>query len=141
MFCKIVQFLKAQNCLTDREISAQFIQGFDLTFRNKVRTQLRTENPTHHMDDPYALKQICSATLFILSCNHGDNIHVTETAEPMIKRKLFDASIWSSTAMQGSDSMMSTMETKLGQAIAKYMSKQQSTGNNTGARMYQKIDS
>ncbi len=93
-FSKIAQFLKEKERLTDREISTHFLQGFDFAFRNKVRAQLRAENPTHHTDDPFKLPQISSAALFVLSCNKGDIVPSDELKETpvVVKREQYDLS-------------------------------------------------
>ena len=52
-FSKISGFLKKRDRLTDQEISAHFILGFNYLFRVKVRAQLKAQNLTHHTDDPY----------------------------------------------------------------------------------------
>jgi hypothetical protein len=69
-FSKIATFLRKKDRLTDREISAQFILGFNYSFRVKVHVQLKAQKPTHHTDDPYTLQEISAAALFLLSCNH-----------------------------------------------------------------------
>ena len=68
-FLKVATYLKKKDKLTDQEISAQFIPGLNYSFRVKVRAQLKAQNPTHHTDDPYSLKEISMAALFLLSCN------------------------------------------------------------------------
>lgn len=93
-FNTMSRYLLAKNRLTSREVSSLFIRGFDFAFRTQVRAQLRAENPTHHTDDPFTLKQISDAALFILSCNSEDTgvDPIVATAEPSIKREVFDVS-------------------------------------------------
>jgi hypothetical protein len=91
-FSKVATFLKKKDKLTDREISAQFILGLSYSFRVKVRAQLKAQNPTHHTDDPYTLKEISTAALFLLSCNQNDKIEPEPESTPTVKRETFDAS-------------------------------------------------
>ena len=91
-FSKVATFLKKKDKLTDREISAQFILGLSYSFRVKVRAQLKSQNPTHHTDDPYTLKEISTAALFLLSCNQSDKIEPEPESTPTVKRETFDAS-------------------------------------------------
>ena len=91
-FSKVATFLKKRDKLTDREISAQFILGLNYSFRVKVRAQLKAQNPTHHTDDPYSLKEISTAALFLLSCNQNDKIEPEPESMPTVKRETFDAS-------------------------------------------------
>jgi len=90
-FSKISSFLKKKDRLTDREISAQFILGFNYSFRIKVRAQLKAQKLTHHTDDPYTLAEISTAALFLLSCNQNFSVQ-TEPETPTVKRETFDAS-------------------------------------------------
>ena len=91
-FLKVATFLKKKDNLTDREISAQFILGLSYSFRVKVWAQLKAQNPTHHTDDPYTLKEISTAALFLLSCNQNDKIEPKPESTPTVKRETFDAS-------------------------------------------------
>ena len=91
-FSKVATYLKKKDKLTDREISAQFILGLNYSFRVKVRAQLKAQNPTHHRDDPYSLKEISTAALFLLSCNQNDKIEPEAEPAPTVKRETFDAS-------------------------------------------------
>ena len=96
-FNTISRFLIDKSKLTNREVSALFIRGFDFSFRTQVRAQLRAENPTHHTDDPYTLKQISDAALFVLSCNSEDiaadtGPMIPNFTVPTIKREVVDAS-------------------------------------------------
>jgi hypothetical protein len=119
-FSKIANFLKEKGRLTDREISGRFLQGFNYIFRNKVRVQLRAENPTHHTDDPYLLEQISSAAQFILSCNHDDVISDTvsnQVPASTIKREQFDVSDIGKYFASNNVNL----QTVLAQEVAKYM--------------------
>ncbi|KAF8192071.1 hypothetical protein BJ912DRAFT_1096357 [Pholiota molesta] len=119
-FSKIANFLKEKGRLTDREISGHFLQGFNYIFRNKVRAQLRAENPTHHTDDPYLLEQISSAAQFILSCNHDDVVSDTvsnQVPAPTIKREQFDISDIGKYFASNNVNL----QTVLAQEVAKYM--------------------
>ncbi|KAF9470608.1 hypothetical protein BDN70DRAFT_821139 [Pholiota conissans] len=132
-FCKIANFLKEKDRLTDREISGRFLQGFNYAFRSKIRAQLKSENPTHHTDDPYTLQQIGSAAEFILSCNQDDVIR--ETGHTMVKREHFDVA---EIAKQiGSSLNMSV----LAQEVAKYLGTQGGSmgGRNNGPSMPQPV--
>jgi len=91
-FSKVATFLKKKDKLTDHEISAQFILGLSYSFRVKVRAQLKAQNPTHHTDDPYMLKEISTAALFLLSCNQSDKIEPELESMMTVKRETFDAS-------------------------------------------------
>ena len=112
-FSKISTFLKKKNKLTDREISAQFIQGLSYSFRVKVRAQLKAQSPTHHTDDPYPLTDISKAALFLLSCNQGNEGSEPDIT-PTVKRETFDASNFS--VNQSNISM-----TALAQELVKHM--------------------
>ena len=59
--------------VTEREVSIDFLKGFEYTFRIKVR---KAENPTHHTDNPWTLDQISKVALFILLCS-GDEFQNT----------------------------------------------------------------
>jgi len=91
-FSKVATFLKKKDKLTDHKISAQFILGLSYSFRVKVRAQLKAQNPTHHTDDPYTLKEISTAALFLLSCNQSDKIEPEPESTTTVKRETFDAS-------------------------------------------------
>lgn len=94
-FAKIATFLKDKNRLTDREISSQFLRGLNYSFRQRVRAQLRAENPKHHTDDPYKLSEISAAALFLLSCNAEDLMSSSDASSepaPIVKKEVFDAS-------------------------------------------------
>jgi len=91
-FLKVATFLKKKDKLTNREISAQFILGLSYSFRVKVRAQLKAQNPTYHTDDPYMLKEISTAALFLLSCNQNDKIEPEPESTPTVKHETFDAS-------------------------------------------------
>jgi hypothetical protein len=79
-FAKISAFLKSKGRITEREISNTFLKGMEYSFRVKVRNQLRAENPTHHTDDPWAIKEITKVALFVLSCS-GDEFQNPGSAE------------------------------------------------------------
>ncbi|PPQ79752.1 hypothetical protein CVT25_003314 [Psilocybe cyanescens] len=79
-FLKISMFLKAKDCLTDREISNMFFQGFPLEFRREVREQLCLQNPQHHPDDPWTLDDISDAAIFVLS-QHPSGGGITTVAQ------------------------------------------------------------
>jgi hypothetical protein len=90
-FLTVATYLKNKTRLTEREISIYFLQGLQLSFRDKVQAQLKAENPKHHSDDPYSLVDISTAALFVLSCDHTD---YTRKEEPSakIKKETFDLS-------------------------------------------------
>ena len=113
-FSKISTFLKKKDKLTDREISAQFIQGFNYSFRVKVHAQLKAQSPTHHTDDSYTLQEISKAALLLLSCNQGINAGLEPESIPTVKRETFDASNFS--VNQSNLSM-----TALAQELVKHM--------------------
>src|SRR5271156_5301257 len=57
-FTKITTFLKDKERITEREISNTFLKGLEYLFRVKGRNQLRAENPMHHTDNPWTIKEI-----------------------------------------------------------------------------------
>ena len=71
-FSKISSYLKNQSRLSDREIGIYFLQGLEPSFRLKVQTQLKAEDPKHHTDNPHTLSEISAAALFVLSSNHAE---------------------------------------------------------------------
>jgi len=93
-FAKVSTFLKSKGRITEREISNTFLKGLEYSFRLKVRNQLRAENPTHHTDDPWTIKQIATVALFVLSCG-GDEFQsqgseAQTSSQGAIKRETFD---------------------------------------------------
>ncbi|KAF4621494.1 hypothetical protein D9613_001245 [Agrocybe pediades] len=97
MFTTMSDYLLKKEKLSNREISSMFIRGFDYTLRTQVREQLSKENPKQHTDDPFTLKQIYEAAIFVISnSSDGSSFDATPAtptpAIPAIKRETIDAS-------------------------------------------------
>ena len=102
VFLTMATYLKKKKHLTDRKKSVHFLQGLNPSFRDKVQSQLKAENPTHYTDDPYLVTEISKAALFILSCDHTDvdereqfslrkrclidNLNINALVEEIVKR-------------------------------------------------------
>ncbi|KDR83267.1 hypothetical protein GALMADRAFT_37907, partial [Galerina marginata CBS 339.88] len=65
-FLRISKYLEQKGRISAREIQFYFMGGLHCDLRNKVRYQLRLENPRHYIDDPYSLEEINRVTLFSL---------------------------------------------------------------------------
>ena len=92
-FLTVATYLKNKSRLTDREISIYFLQGLQPSFRERVQSQLKAEDPKHHSDDPYTLAEISTAALFVLSCEHVEFDRMDAQLAPSpVKKETFDLS-------------------------------------------------
>ena len=71
-FLKISSYLSNKSRLSNREISQYFLCGLESSLRHEIQAQLKAQNPRHHPDDPYELKEVTVAALFLLSCDHSE---------------------------------------------------------------------
>ncbi|KAF8805113.1 hypothetical protein BYT27DRAFT_7104819, partial [Phlegmacium glaucopus] len=65
-FLRIAMYLQSKSRLSNREVSNFFLRGLQANLQAQVRLQLRMKNLFHHPDDPWPLKDIYSASIFIL---------------------------------------------------------------------------
>ncbi|KAF4615744.1 hypothetical protein D9613_012408 [Agrocybe pediades] len=97
-FTTMTDYLLGKGKLSSREVSSMFIRGFDYALRTQIREQLSKENPKQHSDDPFTLKQIYDAAVFVISSNGSEGTSyeaspaVSNPSVPAIKRETFDAS-------------------------------------------------
>ncbi|KJA14554.1 hypothetical protein HYPSUDRAFT_108447, partial [Hypholoma sublateritium FD-334 SS-4] len=68
-FLTITTFLKSKNRISDQECSSKFLEGLHYRFRAELGDYLRIKEPSHHIDDPWALTTLYKSALFVLS-NH-----------------------------------------------------------------------
>ncbi|PPQ85918.1 hypothetical protein CVT26_000375, partial [Gymnopilus dilepis] len=66
-FIRVSSFLKRKSRLTDHEAAKFFLLGLHIDFRKSVRERLRLKNPDHHPDDPWTLKEVADAAIFVIS--------------------------------------------------------------------------
>ncbi|KJA13560.1 hypothetical protein HYPSUDRAFT_151473, partial [Hypholoma sublateritium FD-334 SS-4] len=65
-FLTITTFLKSKNRISDQECSSKFLEGLHYRFRAELADYLHIKEPSHHIDDPWALATLYESTLFVL---------------------------------------------------------------------------
>lgn len=70
-FLTITRFFKTKERINERETSAKFFSGLHYSFRGELKDHLCIKEPTHHIDDPWDLKILYDAALFLLSNRNG----------------------------------------------------------------------
>ncbi|KJA18652.1 hypothetical protein HYPSUDRAFT_919512 [Hypholoma sublateritium FD-334 SS-4] len=96
-FLTITAFLKSKNRISDQECSSKFLEGLHYRFRAELADYLRIKEPTHHIDDPWALSSLYESALFVLSNRFGAaGFAAPKTNEApeqtSVKTEVFDAS-------------------------------------------------
>ncbi len=97
-FLTITTFLKSKNRISDQECSSKFLEGLHYRFRAELGDYLRIKEPSHHIDDPWALTTLYESALFVLSNRIGGAGFAapkttSDAPEPStVKTEVFDAS-------------------------------------------------
>ncbi|KAF8813520.1 hypothetical protein BYT27DRAFT_7220427 [Phlegmacium glaucopus] len=76
-FLSIAEYLKSESKLSEREINSLFIKGLEKTFKTEVMAQLKAENPWHRAGDPYSIKEVASAAIYILTSDPSRRVEAT----------------------------------------------------------------
>ncbi|KAJ3555802.1 hypothetical protein NP233_g12120 [Leucocoprinus birnbaumii] len=65
-FVTIATYLIGRGLISLRERNRYFMSGFDITFRQQLRNQLRMQNPLHPLDEPWDISTVERAARFLL---------------------------------------------------------------------------
>ncbi|PPQ87121.1 hypothetical protein CVT26_012086, partial [Gymnopilus dilepis] len=84
-FVRISSFLKQKSRLTDCEAAKLFLLGLHVDIRRSVRNRLQLKNPDHHPDDPWTVKEVVDAAIFVIS---PYTVHQVKSPSPSQKPDL-----------------------------------------------------
>ncbi|KAF8800130.1 hypothetical protein BYT27DRAFT_7072743, partial [Phlegmacium glaucopus] len=91
-FLSIAEYLKSESKLSEREINSLFIKGLEKTFKTEVMAQLKAENPWHRAGDPYSIKEVASAAIYILASDPSLMQHSEAPSASNVKKETYDLS-------------------------------------------------
>jgi hypothetical protein len=80
-FLTRASWLLNRNLISHRERNKFFMNGFHIDFRHQLRTQLRLQDPTHPLDEPWDINEVEQAARFLLDGRNTGNV-LTVSASP-----------------------------------------------------------
>jgi hypothetical protein len=78
-FLTRASWLLNRNLISHRERNKLFMNGFHIDFRHQLRTQLRLQDPTHPLDEPWNIDEVEQAARFLLDGRNSGNILTLST--------------------------------------------------------------
>ncbi|KAJ3515366.1 hypothetical protein NMY22_g14471 [Coprinellus aureogranulatus] len=85
-FFVISEYLVANRRLAIEDSSSAFLQGLPSPLSQRVRDQLRREDPTRHPDDPRSLQDVFKVTNFVLTAPVDDSEDDLDDPKPRTRR-------------------------------------------------------
>jgi hypothetical protein len=68
-FCTIIENLSNQGCISNQEISTNFLHTLPVNLQHKIMFCIQISNPNRHVDDPHMLKSLFDTSVHILKGN------------------------------------------------------------------------